>query len=254
MEVVQERIEQDETKVQPCDPSEEYEKKDKRVWIIACLLLGIPILVSLYLLAYTPVHDWFHSRRMAEIIADYDQTVAEFSEKERSEIREAALAYNSRLRLGTHFQPTQEELDEYYAQLNFTGTGMMGYIQIPKIKVSLPIYQTTSEEVLEEAVGHIPGSSLPVGGDTCHTALCAHRDLSTAYLFHDLDKLEIGDTFTLTVLDETITYEVDQFTVIFPRQVDDLAIEEGKDYCTLVTCHPHNSSTYRLLVRGKRVA
>lgn len=253
MEAVQERTKQDERKKRPSAPPENHGNDNKKGRIIAYLLLGTSILVSLYMLAYTPIHDWFHSMRMAEIIADYDQIVADLSEEKRSEIREAALAYNSRLRLGTHFQPKREELDEYSAQLNFTGTGMMGYIQIPKIKVSLPIYQTTSDEVMEEAVGHIPGSSLPVGGGTCHTVLCAHRDLSTAYLFHDLDKLEIGDTFTLTVLDETITYEVDQFTIVFPKQVDDLAIEEGKDYCTLVTCHPHNSSTYRLLVRGKRI-
>ena len=238
----------------PCAPPEERQKENRRVRIAAWLLLGTSFLASLYLLAYTPIHDWFHAMRMREIIADYDQTVAALSEEERSEIRQAALAYNGRLRLGTHFQPKQEELAEYGAQLSFTGTGMMGYIQIPKIKVSLPIYHTTSEEVLDKAVGHIPGSSLPVGGDTCHTVLCAHRDLSTAYLFHDLDKLELGDTFTLTVLDETIAYEVDQITVVFPGQVDDLALEEGNDYCTLVTCHPHDSSAYRMLVRGKRVS
>ncbi|WP_298035241.1 class C sortase [uncultured Dysosmobacter sp.] len=251
MEAVRERIEEDE---KPCVSSEKREKRDKRVGIIAYLLFGISILVSLYLLAYTPIHNWFHSIRMAEIIADYDQKAAELSDEELSAIREAALAYNSRLELGTHFQPTQKELDEYSAQLDFTGTGMMGYIQIPKLKVKLPIYHTTSEEVMEEAVGHIPGSSLPVGGVTCHTVLCAHRDLPTAYLFHDLDKLEMGDTFTLTVLDETVTYAVDQVTVVRPQDVEDLAIEPGQDYCTLVTCHPHGSSEFRMLVRGKRVA
>lgn len=252
METVQERRKQDEKEARPCAPPEPG-RDHKKLRNLAWLLLGASLLVSLYMLAYTPIHDWFHAMHMRELMADYDQRVAELSEKERNGIREAALAYNSRLEPGTHFQPTPAELAAYGAQLNITGTGMMGIIRIPKIKVSLPIYHTAGEEVMEEAVGHIPGSSLPVGGESCHTVLCAHRDLSTAYLFHDLDKLEIGDTFTLTVLDETITYEVDRVTVVFPRQVDELAIEEGEDYCTLVTCHPHDSSTYRLLVRGKRV-
>ena len=237
----------------PYGSPEEYEKENRKARVIACVLLGCCILTSVYLIARKPVSDWFHSMRMEKIIADYDETVAALSVEERNGLREAALSYNSRLRPGTHFQLNQDELDEYGAQLDLTGTGMMGYIQIPKIHVSLPIYHTAEEDVLEEAVGHIPGSSLPVGGESCHTVLCGHRDQSDAYLFHDLDKLENGDTFTLTVLDETITYEVDQVRIVFPRQVDDLAVEEGKDYCTLVTCHPHGSSTYRMLVRGKRI-
>ena len=253
MEFVHEIKERDRMEEHPCGSSEEYRKESRKHRAIACILLGCCVLTSIYLIARTPVSDWFHSLRMKEIIAEYDQRVKELSEEEQNEIREAALAYNSRLRLGTHFRPDQDELEEYSAQLDFIGTGVMGYILIPKLHVSLPIYHTASEEVLEKAVGHIPGSSLPVGGESCHTVLCGHRDQSDAYLFHDLDKLEIGDTFTLTVLDETITYEVDQVRIVFPRQVDDLAIEEGKDYCTLVTCHPHGSSTYRMLVRGKRV-
>lgn len=238
---------------QPSFSSFREESLPKKRYRAIFLLLALAVLAGALMLAYTPVCNFFHTRRMAEMIADYNQTVAALSEEERGEILAAAHSYNSRLELGTHFQPNADELNAYNAQLNFTEAGIMGYIQIPKINVSLPIFHTTGEEVLEEAVGHIPGSSLPVGGDTCHTALCAHRDLSTAYLFHDLDKLEIGDTFTLTVLGQTITYEVDQKTVVLPKQVDGLAIEEGKDYCTLITCHPHGSSEYRLLVRGKRV-
>ncbi len=253
MESVHEIKERDRMEEPSCNSPKEYEKENRRNRAIAVLLLGCCVLTSIYLIARTPVSDWFHLMRMKKIITDYDETVAALSVEERTCLREAALSYNSRLRLGTHFRLNQEELEEYGAQLDLTGTGMMGYIRIPKIHVSLPIYHTAEEDVLEKAVGHIPGSSLPVGGDTCHTVLCGHRDQSDAYLFHDLDKLEIGDTFTLTVLDETITYEVDQIRIVFPRQVDDLAIEEGKDYCTLVTCHPHGSSTYRMLVRGKRV-
>ncbi len=224
----------------------------KRARLSAWLPLGAAALLSLYLLAYTPIHDWFHSLRMAACIARYDQAVAALSQEEKSEIWASALDYNCRLRPGTHFRLSPEEMQAYRAQLDFTGTGMLGYLQIPKIDVALPIYQTAGEDVLAQAVGHIPGSSLPVGGEGCHTALCAHRDLSTARLFHDLDKLAVGDAFTLTVLDECLTYEVDQITVVFPRQVDDLAIEPGEDFCTLISCHPHGSTAYRLLVRGKR--
>lgn len=254
MEAVHAGTEQDEIRQQPCAPPGDHGSGNKKLRLIAGLLFGTSFLASLYLLTYTPIHDWFHTRRMQKSIAGYNQAVADLTEAERAEIWEAALAYNSALPPGTHFQPGAKERAEYSAQLDITGTGMMGYIRIPKIDVSLPIYHTTDADVLKEAVGHIPGSSLPVGGESCHTVLCGHRDLATAYLFHDLDKLEIGDTFTLTVLDETVTYEVDQVTVVFPRQVDALAIEDGRDYCTLVTCHPHNSTTYRLLVRGKRVS
>ncbi len=253
MESVHKIKERDRMQERPCVFPEEYEKESRKSRAIACILLGCCVLTSIYLIARMPVSDWFHSMRMKKTIADYNQRVEGLSEEERNGLWEAARSYNNHLRLGTHFRPSQEELEEYGAQLNITGTGMMGYIRIPKIHVSLPIYHTADEEVLEESVGHIPGSSLPVGGESCHTVLCGHRDQSDAYLFHDLDKLEDGDTFTLTVLDETITYEVDQVRIVFPRQVDDLAIEEGKDYCTLVTCHPHGSSTYRMLVRGKRV-
>ena len=253
MEAVRDMKKGDMPEEYPYGSPEEYEKENRKARVIACVLLGCCVLTSVYLIARKPVSDWFHSMRMEKIIAGYDETVAALSVEERNEIQKAALSYNSRLRMGTHFRLNQDELDEYGAHLDLTGTGMMGYIQIPKIHVSLPIYHTAEEDVLEEAVGHIPGSSLPVGGESCHTVLCGHRDQSDAYLFHDLDKLDAGDTFTLTVLDETITYEVDQVRIVFPRQVDDLAIEEGKDYCTLVTCHPHGSTTYRMLVRGKRI-
>lgn len=220
---------------------------------LAGLLWGCLLLASVYLIAYTPIHDWFHTLRMQRIIAAYDRAVADLPEEERRAMLEAALAYNRGLAPGTHFQPGASELREYSAQLDVTGTGMMGYLRIPRIHVSLPIYQTASADVLEQAVGHIPGSSLPVGGETCHTVLCGHRDQSTAWLFHDLDRLENGDTFTLTVLDQTVTYAVDQVSIVLPQQIDALAIEEGADYCTLVTCHPHGSSAYRMLVRGKRI-
>ena len=250
MEAVRERTKSDALPVEP----RKQEIVNKLIRLADYLLIVACLLGSIYLLDYKPIHDGLHTLRMNRLITQYEQAVAALTEDERGEILESARAYNSRLNFGAHFQPTEEELNAYTAQLDFTGTGMMGYIQIPKLNVKLPIYHTTDEEVLAEAVGHIPGSSLPVGGQPCHTALCAHRDLSTATLFHDLDKLEMGDTFTLTVLDETVTYAVDQVTVVRPQDVEDLAIEPGQDYCTLVTCHPHGSSEFRMLVRGRRVA
>ncbi len=254
MQAVHASVKQGTVQAPLCAPPKEKRKENKKVGIVAGVVFCAAVLAGVYLVAYTPIHDWFHSMRMARLIAEYDQAVAALTAEERSAMYTAALAYNSRLQPGTHFMLKPEELDAYRAQLDVTGTGMMGYIRIPKLGVALPIYHTTDAEVLAQAVGHIPGSSLPVGGETCHTVLCGHRDLATAYLFHDLDKLEMGDTFTLTVLDETVTYAVDAVNIVYPRQIDDLAIEEGQDYCTLVTCHPHGSTTYRMLVRAKRVA
>lgn len=144
------------------------------------------------------------------------------------------------------------EKGEYEAQLNVAGNGIMGYIEIPGIKCSLPIYHGTDEAVLQIAVGHIPGSSLPVGGERSHCVLSGHRGLPSAKLFTDLDQMEEGDLFMLHVLDETLTYEVDQITVVLPEEVNDLELVEGEDYCTLVTCTPYGINTHRLLVRGRR--
>ncbi len=221
--------------------------------ILPKLLLALMFLVSLYLVAYTPINNWLHDLRMEALISSYEKAVSNLTAEERADILSAADEYNSNLDLGAHFILREEDLAEYATLLDPQGTGMMGYIEIPKIDVYLPIYHNADETTMAEAVGHIPGSSLPVGGESCHTVLCGHRDQSTAFLFHDLDKLSPGDTFTLTVLDRTVTYEVDNIQVVLPEEIESLAIEEGEDHCTLVTCHPHGSSAYRLLVRGTRV-
>ena len=143
--------------------------------------------------------------------------------------------------------------DEYYDTLDINGDGMMGYITIEKIKVQLPVYHGTSDKVLNSAVGHVEGSSLPVGGKSTHAVLSAHRGLPSAKLFTNLDKLQIGDVFTIRILDRTITYQVDQILIVLPQETDNLNIVPGEDYCTLVTCTPYGINTHRMLVRGTRI-
>ena len=164
-------------------------------------------------------------------------------------------AYNEKLYESGHgLGLKKKEKKEYNKLLNVSGTGIMSYIEIPKIKCSLPIYHGTDEGVLQIAIGHIEGSSLPVGGVNTHCVLSGHRGLPSAKLFSNLDKLEEGDIFMIRTLDQTLTYEVDQIRIVLPDEVDDLKIEEGKDLCTLVTCTPYGINTHRLLVRGHRVA
>ena len=168
---------------------------------------------------------------------------------------EAAQAYNKKLlaKSGDRFVLTDEEKEAYNKVLDVTGTGIMGYVNIPRIAVSLPIYHGTDPAVLEIAVGHIEGSSLPVGGKGTHCVISGHRGLPSAKLFTDIDRLKEGDTFQLQVLNRTLTYEVDQIRVVLPDQLEDLAIDPDKDYCTLVTCTPYGVNTHRLLVRGHRI-
>ena len=167
---------------------------------------------------------------------------------------EAARAYNERVaRRGTSFSLTEAEMKEYRSILDITGTGIMGYIRIPCISVNLPIYHTTQETVLQIAVGHLEGTSLPIGGESTHAALSGHRGLPSARLLTDLDRMREGDVFTITVFDQTVTYMVDQIRIVLPYEVEDLQIENGKDYCTLITCTPYGINTHRMLVRGVRI-
>ena len=180
---------------------------------------------------------------MAEIDSDnYEQLWAD------------AQAYNqSLIDKADRYDMTDEERTKYESLLNVSGNGIIGYIEIPSINCSLPIYHGTDEAILQIAVGHIEGTSLPVGGSGTHCVLSGHRGLPSARLFTDLDKMVIGDTFLMRVLDETLTYEVDQIRIVLPYEMDDLEIEEGKDYCTLVTCTPYGINSHRLLVRGHRI-
>lgn len=188
-----------------------------------------------------------------QAIAGYVSTVETMSAQEKEEKLEAARAYNARLANGVNFVLTDDQYAEYETVLDITGTGIMGYVQISAIGVNLPIYHSVDEGVLQIAIGHVPGSSLPVGGERTHAVLSGHRGLPSARLFTDLDQMVEGDTFTINIMDETITYMVDQIRIVLPEEVDDLAIQAGRDYCTLVTCTPYGINTHRMLVRGKRI-
>jgi sortase A len=205
-------------------------------------------------LLYPTVSNFVNSRLAGETIIQYDDSVKEKKEAEIDEMINDAKDYNTALASNSHSFKNGESKDEAYnSTLNIDGKGMMGYITIDKIDVNLPIYHGTSSDVLSKGVGHIEGSSLPVGGKSTHCVLSGHRGLPASKLFTDLDDLEIGDTFTITVLDRVITYEVDQIKTVLPDGVTDLDIVDGEDYVTLVTCTPYGVNTHRLLVRGHRI-
>ena len=229
------------------------QKKARKNWIFTLLLLLI-FLAGLSLLLYPTISDYWNSFHQSRAIASYVDTVAELDDDAYQEIWEQAQAYNAALpRDDTRFVPGEEEIAYYDTLLNISGNGIMGYLEIPSIEVTLPVYHGTDEAVLQVAVGHIEGSSLPVGGPGTHSVVSGHRGLPSATLLTDLDQLEIGDVFMLHVLDETLTYEVDQIHIVEPDDVSYLAIEEGEDLCTLVTCTPYGINTHRLLVRGHRI-
>ena len=186
-------------------------------------------------------------------IAGYVTAVEDLSAQEKEDAIKAAEAYNASLLNGVDFDLTEEEYAEYEEMLNIGGTGIMGYVQISAIGVNLPVYHSVDESVLQIAVGHIPGSSLPVVGERSHCVLSGHRGLPSAKLFSDLDRMVEGDIFTLNVMGQTITYMVDQIRIVLPEETKDLAIQPGRDYCTLVTCTPYGVNTHRMLVRGKRI-
>ena len=221
---------------------------------LSTIILILIFLVGLSLLLYPTVSDYWNSLHQSRAIAQYSEEVANLDNEQYDKLWAQAEAYNEML-IGKaqRFVLSEEEKAKYEQLLDLSGTGIMGYIEIPEIKCSLPIYHGTDEAVLQIAVGHIEGSSLPVGGPGTHAVLSGHRGLPSARLFTDLDKLDTGDTFILRVLDETLTYEVDQILIVEPHELAALEIEPGKDYCTLVTCTPYGINTQRLLVRGHRV-
>lgn len=207
------------------------------------------------LLLYPTASDYWNSLHQTRAIATYAEAVSEVDDTDYKQMISDAMAYNSRLAESSdRWNMTDEERDEYESLLDVNGTGIIGYVEIPSINVSLPIYHGTDEAVLEIAIGHIEGSSLPVGGAGTHTVLSGHRGLPSAKLFTDIDELVVGDEFYIRVLDETLTYEVDQIRIVEPDDLSDLAIEEDKDLCTLVTCTPYGINSHRLLVSGHRVA
>ncbi len=224
----------------------------KKHWTTIVLLLIL--CAGLCLLLYPTVSDWWNSMHQSRAIASYVEAVENISGEEGNALLEAAEKYNEKLALeGVKFELSQEELEEYNSLLDPTGTGVMGYIQIPAIDVNLPIYHGTDEAVLQIAAGHLEGTSLPIGGESTHAAISGHRGLPSARLFTDLDKVVEGDIFTITILGQVVTYMVDQIRIVLPYEVSELSIEKGKDYCTLITCTPYGVNTHRILVRGTRI-
>ena len=218
------------------------------------ILLVLIFLLGLSLLLYPAVSDYWNSKHQTRAIAVYSEEVSGLDENQYQALWEAAAAYNaSLLERNNAYLLTEEQKAAYEQLLNVSGLGIMGYIEIPSIDCSLPIYHGTEESVLQIAIGHLEWTSLPVGGESTHCVLSGHRGLPSAKLFTNLDKLQEGDVFLLRVLDEVLTYEVDQILIVEPQETGALRIVEGEDLCTLVTCTPYGINTHRLLVRGHRI-
>lgn len=227
-------------------------KKKKKADISVILLLSA-FLVGLILVLYPSVSNFWNQRVQSKAIENYESILEKLSEDDIAEIFQKADEYNNRIYDVSYPLSNFSSISGYSETLDIEGNGIMGYITIEKINVELPIYHGTSSKVLNEAVGHLEGSSLPVGGPSTHAVLSAHRGLPSAKLFTDLDRLDVGDDFTITIMNKALTYEVDQILIVNPDEIQPLGIEEGKDYCTLLTCTPYGINTHRLLVRGTRV-
>ena len=226
---------------------------------LSTVLLVLVFLIGLSVLLYPTISDYWNAQVQSRAIVDYESALANLTQEDYSGYFAEADAYNAALReiafplMYYDSLDEREDLKKYEEILNINGNGIIGYIAIDRIGVELPIYHGTSDAVLNVAVGHIEGTSIPVGGESTHAVLSAHRGLPSARLFTDLDELQIGDTFRITVLDRVLTYEVDQILIVKPNEVDSLYVVEGEDLCTLVTCTPYGINTHRLLVRGHRV-
>ena len=226
----------------------------KAVKFLRQYFLYIALIVGVFLLVYPSAADYWNSFHQSRAIMTYAENVARMDRRQYAEMIRAAELYNEKLsRTGIQWYMEEEQIREYESLLDVDGSGVMGYVDIPKISVKLPIYHGVSDRVLQTSIGHIAETSLPVGGPGTHCSLSGHRGLPSAKLFSDLDKLVEGDTFTLSILNETYTYEVDRIRVVEPEDISGLKIEKGKDLCTLVTCTPYGINTHRLLVRGHRV-
>lgn len=227
--------------------------KKKRDHFLTVLFILI-LFAGLSLLLYPSISNYWNSFHSTQAISNYTEEVANLDHQEYDDLWDAARKYNEELsRHGTAYRLTDEQTQQYETLLNVSRLGIMGSIEIPEIDVNLPIYHGTDESVLQVAVGHLEWSSLPIGGDGTHCVLSGHRGLPSAKLFTNLDQLEKGDTFLLRILDEVLTYEVDQILIVEPQETAALQIEHGKDYCTLITCTPYGINTHRLLVRGHRI-
>lgn len=234
--------------------------RDKRRKIITISLAVLFFLLALGLTIYPVFSSRYNEAHQSQIHTEYQDAVNALPDTAIPEARAAAQSYNEELRssivqYGSYSKNSvTSAMEEYAGLLDLTGTGTMGYVHIPKLAVFLPIYHGTEEETLDRGIGHLIGSSLPIGGSSTHAILTGHSGLASQKMFSDLDKLEIGDTFYLEVLNEILAYEVDQINTVLPHDTAYLGLEEGKDLCTLVTCTPFGVNTHRLLVRGHRVA
>ena len=220
---------------------------------LSTVLVGVLFLVGAGVMLYPTMSDLYVRRQLQKELAQYNQ-VTQGDEADYSELWAAAEAYNRRLaEKDNQFAVSEEEMEEISGLLNPLGTGMMGHIDIEKISVHLPVYQGTEESALQAGAGWWIGTSMPTGGPGTHCVLTAHTGLVRAKMFTDLDQMEEGDTFSLTVLDRVLTYEVDQILITEPEEIEPLLIVDGEDYCTLYTCYPYGVNTERLLVRGHRI-
>jgi len=217
-------------------------------------LLCLIFLAGMALILYPTISDYLNSFHQSRAIASYADEVAQLDDGRYAQLLADAREYNDRLvERGNSWILSNTEREEYHNQLNISGGGIMAYIEIPEIDCYLPIYHGTDANVLQIAVGHIEGSSLPVGGATSHCVLSGHRGLPSAKLFTNLDQLTAGDLFMIRTLDETLTYEVETSIIVEPNDLKDLVLMEGEDLCTLVTCTPYGINSHRLLVRGRRI-
>ena len=218
------------------------------------IVLLVSFFIGLSVLLYPSFSSYWNSKTQSEVIINYEAMLAAYKPEDYSAQFEAADRYNAALaKLTVPLNDYRKLEEDYWRTLDVSGTGMIGYVTVPKIGQELPVYHGTSEGVLAIAVGHMQGTSLPVGGKNTHSVVSAHRGLPTAVLFTHLDRMEVGDTFHFTILDRTFTYEVDQIRIVEPDDISLIGIEDGKDYCTLLTCTPYGINTQRLLVRGHQI-
>lgn len=228
--------------------------KKKVLNTIINFILVFIFLAGLSLLLYPTFSEYWNSFRQSRAIVNYNKEMTQIDDGRYEEVRKSAEEYNNRILERTNvYYMDDAEVEDYYSQLKVASNNIIAYVEIPKIKCSLPVYHGTGEGVLQTAIGHLEWTSLPIGGTSTHSVLSGHRGLPSAKLFTDLDKMEVGDRFYIRVLNEVLTYEVDQILVVLPEETDDLRIVEGEDYCTLFTCTPYAVNTHRMLVRGKRV-
>ena len=217
------------------------------------IILILVFFVGLSVMLYPTLSDYVNQRHQSRAVATYAADVDKLTNADYSAYFDAADAFNAQIAADPDALFHADRFTSYNATLDVTGTGIMGYITIEKIGVELPIYHGTGDSVLQVAAGHLEGTSLPVGGGSTHAVISAHRGLPSAKLFTNLDQLEVGDTFTITVLDRVLTYEVDQISIVLPTETDNLKVTEGRDYVTLMTCTPYGINSHRLLVRGRRI-